>query len=134
MSVEQSPVICIVDDDVSVRRSLARLITSFGLSVETYSSGPEFFAASHPNGIECLILDVHLGGMSGFELHERLKLTARVPPVIFITAHDDAATREQARHCGAVAYIRKPFEASSVLIEIGRMIGRDLDVSGLGSP
>lgn len=134
MNLEPPPVICIVDDDVSVRRSLARLIASFGLSVETYASAPEFLSAAHPNGIACLILDVHLGAMSGFELYEHLEVTTCVPPVIFITAHDDAATREQARLRGASSYVRKPFEASLVLAEIGRTLGRDLEERGFGSP
>lgn len=101
-------------------------MASCGLSVETYASAPEFLAAEHPVGIACLILDVHLGKMSGIELRERLDASGSAPPVIFITAHDTGPTRELVRRLGVAGYFRKPFEDESLLAAVGRAIGRDL--------
>lgn len=109
------PVIGIVDDDASVLRALKRLLGASGFTVRTYISAEEFLALEHPERIDCLLLDVHLGGLNGFELHERL-LDARVrTPVIFITALDDASTRERARQSGAIEYLLKPLDEQSLL-------------------
>jgi FixJ family two-component response regulator len=128
--VSNSPIICIVDDDLSVRRALARLIASCGLGVETFSSAQEYLAAGHPDGVACLIVDVHLSRTTGFDLVARLAASGDRPPVIVITAHDDKATREQVRLCGAMAYLRKPFESTSLLAALGTAIGRDLGAQG----
>jgi FixJ family two-component response regulator len=124
--VANSPIICIVDDDLSVRRALARLIVSYGLIVETFASAQDYLGAGHPDGVACLIVDVHLARSSGFDLLARLAAVGDSPPVIVITAHDDAATREQVRRSGAMAYLRKPFESSSLLSAVGQAIGWDL--------
>src|SRR5262245_27191440 len=104
-------VIGIVDDDLSVRRALARLLTSYGLRTKTYSSASEYFASPHPTELACLIVDVHLERASGFDLVARVAANAGAPPVIVITAHDDAAIQAQANASGASAYLRKPFES-----------------------
>ena len=123
---DRTPLICVVDDDHSVRRALARLMQSLGLDVETYASGPEFLGAEHTRQIACLILDVHLGKMSGFELRRQMVTSGIAPPVIFITAHDTESTREQTRSLSAAGYLRKPFEEDSLLDALGRAIGRPL--------
>ena len=124
--MSQSSVISIVDDDPSVRRALARLVRSWGFCPETYGSAKEFLDATHPEGVVCVILDVHLGRMSGFDLGRQLTALDAPPPIIFITAHDDATTREHIRMSGAEEYLRKPFEAQALLAAIGRALGRDL--------
>ena len=91
------PLISIVDDDLSVRRALRRLVQSAGYSAETFASAREFLDSSPSGRTACLVLDIHLEGMSGFELQERLAADPDPIPIIFITAHDDAATRERAR-------------------------------------
>ena len=121
-----SHVICVVDDDESVRRSLVRLLRSCGLGVETYESAESYLAAQGGVDFACVILDVHLGKMSGLDLQERIAALPVPPPVIMITAHDDPATRERILRCGATAFLRKPFEASALLSAIGSAIGRDL--------
>ena len=83
------PVIAIVDDDASVRRSLHRLVKAAGYPVETFASAREFLEWFPRNRAACLVLDVHMNELSGFDLQERLAV-----PVIFITAHDDPTTRE----------------------------------------
>jgi FixJ family two-component response regulator len=115
-----------VDDDHSVRRALARLLASCGLRAETYASASEFLTAPHPDGVACLIVDVHLERSSGFDLLSRVAASTDGPPVIVITAHDDASIREQVSSLGA-AYLRKPFESGALLAAIGRSIGRDVD-------
>lgn len=123
-------VICIVDDDPSVRRALARLIRSCGLPVETFASAAEFSDAPHADGIACVVLDVHLGHVSGLDLREQIVAQPAHPPVILMTAHDDVATRERILKSGAPGFLRKPFESSALLTAIGRAIGRDLEPLG----
>ena len=86
------PLISIVDDDLSVRRALRRLVQSASYAVDTFASAREFLDASPFARPACLVLDLCLGGMSGFELQERLAVDGAGIPVILITAHDDAAT------------------------------------------
>ncbi len=116
------PVISIVDDDVSIRRALRRLVQSGGYAAETFASGPEFFDSRPMGRTACLVLDIHLDGMSGFELQARLAADRADIPIIFITAHDDDATRERVRQSGATAYLRKPFDKHALLDAIRRAL------------
>jgi FixJ family two-component response regulator len=109
------PLISIVDDDLSIRRALRRLVQSASYAVQTFGSAREFLDASHSARPACLVLDFCLGGMSGFDLHERLAVDGSGIPVIFITAHDDAMTAERVRHSGVAAYLRKPFDGQVLL-------------------
>ena len=111
------PVIAIVDDDRSVRRALQRLVQSAGYTVETFASGREFLDWLPQNRAACLVLDVHMDEMSGFDLRERLAV-----PVIFITAHDDARTLERIEKSGAAGHLKKPFDEGAVLDAIERAV------------
>lgn len=129
------PLVSIVDDDRSVRRALRRLVQSAGYVAETFGSAREFLDSSPLSRTACLVLDIHLDGESGFDLQEHLAAEAasgapRIP-VILITAHDDAATRERARQAPAVAYLRKPFDDQALLDAIRRAIGMDQDPRGV---
>ncbi|HEV8142663.1 MAG TPA: response regulator [Methylomirabilota bacterium] len=104
------PVIAIVDDDASVRRSLHRLVQAAGYPAETFASAREFLEWLPRGRAACLVLDVHMNELSGFDLQERLAV-----PIIFITAHDDAPTRERIQKSGASAHLRKPFDEQAVL-------------------
>ncbi|HXU89467.1 MAG TPA: response regulator [Methylomirabilota bacterium] len=115
-----SPLVCVVDDDVSLLRALGRLLRAAGFTVETYSSAEEYLDTRHSARPACLVFDVRLGAMSGFELYERLRESGTAPPVVFITAHDDWATRERARRAGAVQYLRKPFEEAALIDALSR--------------
>jgi len=86
----------VVEDDASFLRALGRLLSGAGFTVTTFTSGEEFLASDSAATTACLVLDVHLGGMSGFDLQQRLAATGAPIPTIFITAHDDAVTRERA--------------------------------------
>ena len=114
--------ISIVDDDFSVRRAVGRLVKAAGYAVETFATAHEFLD-SFPDRTACLVLDIHLNGMSGFDLEERLRAERVAIPIIFITAHDDAATRERIRGSGAAGYLAKPFDGQVLLDVIGKVVG-----------
>jgi len=115
--------ITIVDDDHSVRRALRRLIQFAGFTVETFASAEDFLISASLPLTACLVLDIHLnGGMGGFELQARLYADSVVIPIIFMTAHDDVATRERAERTGAAAYLCKPFNDELLLDAIRRVV------------
>ena len=117
------PMISIVDDDRSVRRALRRLIGSAGYLVETFASAPEFLRSAPSARTACLVLDIYLEGMNGFELQQQLVADQVAIPIIFMTAHDDAATRERIRRSGAAGYLGKPFDGQALLDAIHRIAG-----------
>ena len=111
-----APLVSVVDDDISVRRSLDRLIRSARLDVRVFASAEEFLAADHPRKVDCLILDVCLPGMSGVELHRHLLASRCNAPVIFITGNGfDDRTRSEAASDWTVAYVKKPFCGDELL-------------------
>jgi FixJ family two-component response regulator len=114
----RSLVICVIDDDASILRALQRLLVADGFTVEVFHSAEHFLDAQRATVADCLVLDVHLGGLSGFELYDRLVAAGTRIPVVFITAFDDTLTRERARRAGAVAYLRKPFDDESLISAI----------------
>jgi FixJ family two-component response regulator len=109
-------VISIVDDDLSVRRALSRLVRLGGYAVESFASAREFLASAPRGRTACLVLDIHLnGGMSGFDLQERLVADGVTIPTIFITAHGDARTRERVTQSGVAGFLLKPFGDQALL-------------------
>jgi FixJ family two-component response regulator len=124
-SVINAPVIAIVDDDPSVRRALHRLVRSAGYAVQVFASAHEFLDSLPGRRAACLVLDIHLNGMSGFDLLERLATEKVDVPVIFISAHDDAPTRERIERSGAAAYLWKPVDEQALLGAICQAIGPD---------
>ena len=115
--IKDVPIIAIVDDDASIRRALLRVVQSAGYRVETFASGREFLEWLPRNHAACLVLDVHMNDMNGFDLQKRLAV-----PIIFITAHDDVPTLERIEKSGAAGHLRKPFDASTVLDGIGQAV------------
>jgi FixJ family two-component response regulator len=108
--------ISVVDDDQSVRESLARLIRSVGFNVQVFRSAEEFLSAGDRRRADCLILDIRMPGMNGLELQSALSVTDRQLPVIFITAHgSDSDVRARALRAGAVDYLLKPLQEEEVL-------------------
>lgn len=114
--------ICIVDDDLSFRRALGRLIRSFGFEVEVFESGRECLDGPFIDQAACLILDISMPGLDGFELHALLQASGRSIPTVFISAHDDAHYREKALSVGSVAYLSKPCDANLLRDAINRAI------------
>jgi FixJ family two-component response regulator len=109
-----------VDDDESVRRSLQRVVRSAGYAVETFASAAEFLAWLPRGQAACLVLDIHMREMSGFDLQQRLAV-----PVVFITSHDDASTLARIEKSGAAGHLWKPFDESAVLDVIRRAVGAE---------
>jgi FixJ family two-component response regulator len=107
--------ISVVDDDTSVRESLQGLIRSVRFAVEAFASAEEFLNSGCLRHTRCLILDVHMPGMSGIELQRQLAASHCEIPVIFITAHGNGAARSQALKEGAVDYLLKPFSEEALL-------------------
>ena len=116
-----APLVYVIDDDPSLLRALRRLLGAGGFRVCTFSSAEEFLESARSTPA-CLVLDVHLGGLSGLDLHERLLASGRRIPVVFITAHDDAVARERAHRAGAIDYLRKPFNDETLIAGIKRAL------------
>jgi FixJ family two-component response regulator len=119
-----SPVVCVIDDDASLLRAVTRLLTASGFRVRTFPSAETFLGSVTCADAACLVVDVHLGGLSGFELQERLAAEGCRVPTLFITGRDDATTRERARLAGAVDYLSKPFDETRLLAAIHRALDR----------
>jgi FixJ family two-component response regulator len=126
-SVTDVPIIAIVDDDASVRRSLQRLVRTAGYAVETFASAAQYLEWMAHGHAACLVLDIHMNEMSGFELQERLAV-----PVLFITSHDDPLTRARIEKSGAAGHLWKPFDEQAMLDAIRRAVGGDPKPSGTG--
>jgi len=119
------PTVFIVDDDVSMRQALSRLIRSVGLHVETFSSAREFLRQKEPEVPACLVLDVRLPGLSGMELQKEMASANCRIPIIFITGHGDIPMSVRAMKAGAVDFITKPFHDQDLLDAIQNAIERD---------
>jgi FixJ family two-component response regulator len=116
------PIIAIVDDDESVRESLASLAESVGYDVALFASAEEFLKSAHQrDDLGCLILDVRLPGMSGVELHSQLTSRRRHIPTIFITAHADPVI---ATTPGVLTVLYKPFQPEILLKAVRNAIGQ----------
>ena len=119
---DKTNLICIVDDDASLRRALGRMVKSFGFDVRLFASPRECLDGLDVERAACLILDASLPGMDGFELHTLLRESNRGVPTIFISAHDGARYKEKARSVGAIAFLNKPFEGSLLLDAIEKAL------------
>lgn len=113
--------VAVVDDDPSLCRSLGRLLRAAGMHPVTYGSAEAFLADTTQPHFDCLVLDVQLGGMSGLDLGHWLAAEGGAPPIIFVTAYDDADTRMRAERAGCAAYFRKSDAGASVLDAIRRL-------------
>ena len=124
---EERPVlIAIVDDDEAILRALKRLLRGAGLTARTFTSGDQLLErldALPSYAPDCVILDVHLVGASGLEIHERLARRARRVPVIFMTGYDEPPARAHGLGAGAVAFLRKPFRSNLLFEALATAIG-----------
>jgi RNA polymerase sigma factor (sigma-70 family) len=123
--MESEPVVFIVDDDASVRKSLERLVRSVGLRGKTFASAPEFLQCAASDGPSCLVLDVRMPGVSGLALQETLSAAGHRIPIIFITGHGDIPMSVRAMKAGAVDFLSKPFNDQDLLEAIQDAIARD---------
>jgi FixJ family two-component response regulator len=108
-------VVYLIDDDESVRRALQRLLRSAGFEVKAFSSGEAFLQSENLDVRACIVLDIRMPGLTGFDLQEKLASRGIRIPVITVSAFDDAETRERARKLGAVAFFRKPVDGQALI-------------------
>ena len=110
--------VAVVDDDESFACALGRLLRAAGLDAQTYLSAEAFLEAPPLPAPDCLVLDIHLGGMSGLELQRRLREAGNRLPIIFVTAHDAPENRKEAEDGGCAAYFLKPVSRASLVAAI----------------
>jgi len=119
-------IVYIVDDEASIRDSLAMLLRSVGLASQRYADAKSFLAAHRPRPRACLIVDVRMPGMSGLELQEALHARDPGLPVIIITGHGDIAMAVRAMKAGAADFIEKPFHDQTLLDAVHRALDRSV--------
>jgi len=109
----RTPTVAVVDDEQPVRRALQRLLRASGFDVRLFATGADFMA--HLEGVDCVILDLHLPGMSGFEVQEALAARGAAVPVVVLTGNDTPANRARSLANGARAYLSKPVDDETLL-------------------
>jgi FixJ family two-component response regulator len=114
--------IAVVDDEIDVLMSMQRLLRSRGFAVATYTSGEAFLEALETERPDCLLLDVHMPGLSGSDVQTRLVARRSAVPVVMITGHESASAEAQAMAGGAIGFLRKPADGDAILSMIERAI------------
>jgi FixJ family two-component response regulator len=107
--------VAILDDEEPVRRALKRLMVSAGFEVEAFACAADFLASLSLRRPDCLVLDLHMPGVNGFDVQARLARSPNPPPVVVITGHDTPETQYKALNGGAAAYLRKPVDDQVLL-------------------
>jgi FixJ family two-component response regulator len=117
-----SPLIYVVEDDASVMKGLARLLRAWSYDVRLCGSAQEFLDGPGAGEADCLVLDVHMPGLSGLDLQQELRHRGTEIPVVFVTGHGDAAAQVGALNQGAVAFLKKPFTDQELLAAVARAV------------
>jgi FixJ family two-component response regulator len=126
--VEHSkPIVCIVDDDPAVRKSVSRLLKAEDVDVRTFARASEFLSADLPDAESCLLLDLCLPDIDGLAVQERLASSGRRVSTVFISGHGDVPSSVQAMKKGAVDFLPKPFGRTELLDAIDRAFAKDRD-------
>jgi FixJ family two-component response regulator len=127
--------VCVIDDDPSIRDTLEDLLVSVGLEVRLFGSTQEFLLGHRPDVPTCLVLDVRMPGMSGLDFQRELARLNILVPIVFITAHGDVPTTVRAMKAGAIEFLTKPFRDQDLLdaihlgIEMDREWRRDAAIT-----
>jgi len=124
-----SPVIAVLDDEANMRIALRRLLTLRGYEVALFKTGRDLLEACKSQKIDCIILDLHMPEMNGFEVLEKLASRLSPLPAIVITGHDQAGNAERARSLGACAYFTKPVDQEHLLGCLSAVLGGPPDAS-----
>ena len=114
--------IFVIEDDASLNQAVGRLLEAAGFHARMFQSAEAVLADASLEEADCFVLDIHLPGISGFELQSRLACSGVTAPVILITAHDDPVHHRTAREIGAAAYLIKPFSSLSLIDAVVRAI------------
>jgi FixJ family two-component response regulator len=128
MSAPSGTLVGIVDDDASVRKGLARLVTTAGYRVEVFASAREFLARPRQEDLCCLVLDVRMPGLTGLELQEALAVAGHRMSIVFVSGHGDVVGSVKAMKGGAIDFLTKPVDARELLGAIERAVARALTV------
>jgi FixJ family two-component response regulator len=115
-----SDVVAILDDEPGFRQALSRLLKAHGLAVQTFATAAEFLMASDARAFACLLLDLHMPDVTGFDVLAALQSRSRTVPVIMITGHDQPGSAATARELGASDYLLKPLDESALLAALRR--------------
>lgn len=107
--------VAVVDDDASVRKALARVLSASSFEVATYGSGQEFLRSLEVAVPECLVVDLHMPDLTGFELQRQLIRTGRNIPTIVVTAYNEPGLREKCQAAGAAAFLLKPLSVNTLV-------------------
>ena len=121
-----APLVFVVDDNPSVRKSLSRLLVSAGYAVETFASAREFLTRAPCAVPCCLVLDVRMPGLTGIEMQEMLTAAGRRMSIVFVTGHADVRTSVNAMKGGAVDLLTKPIDMEELLAAIARAVAKDV--------
>jgi len=117
-----APVVAVLDDEPEMRKALRRLLTCHGFRVKEYESGEDLLAVVTSQSMDFLLLDLHMPGISGFDVLETFQSRHIPAPIIVVTAHDEPGTRERAYALGASAYLKKPVDRDALLSAIAALI------------
>jgi two-component system response regulator FixJ len=120
-----NPTVFVVDDDAAMRDALAQLLETAGLQVESHADGLAFLAAFEANRPGCLLLDMAMPGMNGFEVQAALNARGLSIPIIFLTGHGDIPMAVQAVQAGAVDFLEKPIQGAALLERVQRALALD---------
>jgi CheY-like chemotaxis protein len=112
------PVLAVLDDEPEMRKALRRLLTGRGYAVTEYADGHDLLAALGAHEPDCLLLDLHMAGMSGFDVLDSIRSRGLHVPVVVITAHDEPGTGARVCALGACAYLKKPVDRDALLAAI----------------
>lgn len=115
--------VAVVDDDVSVSRALVRILRLAAFEVSSYSSGAEFLAGIESADYDCIILDLHMPNVNGFDVLRHFAQTEYLCPVIAVTGHDNPRTRVECLALGAARYLPKPLDDEVLVAEISQVAG-----------
>jgi len=125
LNTDNAPVVYIVDDDASVRRSIQDLLSSVSLRSEAFATPQDFLNSKRADWSGCLVLDVRLPGMSGLDCQSKLAEAGVTIPIIFITGHGDVPMSVRAMKSGAVEFLTKPFRPQELLDAVQQALDRD---------
>lgn len=126
MSVPVTALVFVVDDDASVRKSLARLVKAAGYEAEAFGSVRDFLARPPYEGPCCLVLDVRMPGLTGLDLQDALRAAGQHLAIVFITGHRDVPVSVKAMKGGAVDFLTKPVDEATLLAAIRQAVARTL--------
>jgi FixJ family two-component response regulator len=130
-NVPENALVCIVDDDESIRRSLARLFRSARLPAETFASARDYLDRAAHDGPTCLVLDVQMPGLDGLELQHALP--NREVEIVFVTGHGSVPMCAEAMKAGAVDFLTKPVDEEELLGAVSRALARSVEVRKAGA-